>query len=203
MPTPEAMGRKDFEMKYADINKKYTAIIAEYLANGYTINTRTMGGSQGDYAHIDLTNGTEVIRILVETFHEWGKLSIEGLEIIVGRADSEVIPNCESDYCTLWNNRLDIISRERFYEIGADRHHGKFYGTQEEATAAQQLRFQRYIAKHQDSKTEDITAKAMEIAKRIIRRELKIKRICEADVTVSKHDGAYTIKYRGKIYRLR
>ena len=105
------MGRKDFEMKYADINKKYTAIIAEYLANGYTINTRTMGGSQGDYAHIDLTNGTEVIRILVETFHEWGKLSIEGLEIIVGRADSEVIPNCESDYCTLWNNRLDIISR--------------------------------------------------------------------------------------------
>ena len=72
-------------MKYADINKKYTAIIAEYLANGYTINTRTMGGSQGDYAHIDLTNGTEVIRILVETFHEWGKLSIEGLEIIVGR----------------------------------------------------------------------------------------------------------------------
>ena len=175
------MGRKDFEMKYADINKKYTAIIAEYLANGYTINTRIMG----------------------DTFHEWTDISLDGLEIIVGRADSEVIPNCESDYCTLWNNRLDIISRERFYEIGADRHHGKFYGTQEEATAAQQLRFQRYIAKHQDSKTEDITAKAMEIAKRIIRRELKIKRICEADVTVSKHDGAYTIKYRGKIYRLR
>ena len=196
------MGRKDFEMKYADINKKYTAIIAEYLANGYTINTRTMGGSQGDYAHIDLTNGTEVIRILVETFHEWGKLSIEGLEIIVGRADSEVIPNCESDYCTLWNNRLDIISRERFYEIGADRHHGKFYGTQEEATAAQQLRFQRYIAKHQDSKTEDITAKAMEIAKRIIPREFNVKRICEADVTVSKYSGTYAVKYRNKVYRL-
>lgn len=189
-------------MKYADINKKYTAIIAEYLANGYTINTRTMGGSQGDYAHIDLTNGTEVIRILVETFHEWGKLSIEGLEIIVGRADSEVIPNCESDYCTLWNNRLDIISRERFYEIGADRHHGKFYGTQEEATAAQQLRFQRYIAKHQDSKTEDITAKAMEIAKRIIRREFKVKRICEADVKVSKSGKSYTVSYKGKAYRL-
>ena len=56
MPTPEAMGRKDFEMKYADINKKYTAIIAEHLAKGYTINTRSMCGSQGDYAHIDLTD---------------------------------------------------------------------------------------------------------------------------------------------------
>ena len=190
-------------MKYADINAKYTAIITEYLAKGYIINTRSMCGSQGDYAHIDLTDGTEVIRIMVDTFHEWTDITLDGLEIIVGRADSEVIPNCENDYYTLWNNRLDIISRERFYEIGEDRCHGKFYGTLEEATAAQQLKVQRYIAKHQSSEAKDLTPKAMEIAKRIIRRELKIKRICEADVTVSKHDGAYTIKYRGKIYRLR
>ena len=189
-------------MNYVDINKKYTATVAEYMAKGYTINTRTMSGSQGDYAHIDLTDGTEVIRIMVDTFHEWTDISLDGLEIIVGRADSEVIPNCENDYHTLWNSKLDIISRERFYEIGADRCHGKFYGTQEEATAAQQLRFQRYIAKHQDSKTEDITAKAMEIAKRIIRREFNVKRICEADVTVSKYSGTYAVKYRNKVYRL-
>ena len=189
-------------MKYADINKKYTATVAEYLANGYTINTRTMSGSQGDYAHIDLTDGTEVIRIMVDTFHEWTDISLEGLEIIVGRADSEVIPNCENDYRTLWNTKLDIISRERFYEIGADYRHGKFYGTLEEATAAHKLKYQRYAAKHQVSKTKDITAKAMEIAKRIIRREFNVKRICEADVTVSKSNGTYTIKYKSKVYRL-
>ena len=159
-------------MKYADINKKYTATVAEYLANGYTINTRTMSGSQGDYAHIDLTDGTEVI------------------------------PNCENDYRPLWNTKLDIISRERFYEIGADYRHGKFYGTLEEATAAHKLKYQRYAAKHQVSKTKDITAKAMEIAKRIIRREFNVKRICEADVTVSKSNGTYTIKYKSKVYRL-
>ena len=198
-------------MKYADINKKYTATVAEYLANGYTINTRTMSGSQGDYAHIDLTNGSEVIRIMVDTFHDWTDISLEGLEIIVGRADSEVEPNSENDYHTLWNTKLDIISRERFYEIGADRRHGKFYGTLEEATAAQQLKVQRYIAKHQDSKPEDITARAMEIAKRIIRREFKVKRINEAKVTVtkrngtvSKYNGTYTFKYKykSKAYRL-
>ena len=191
-------------MNYVDINKKYTATVAEYMAKGYTINTRTMSGSQGDYAHIDLTDGTEVISIMVDTFHEWTDISLDGLEIIVGRADSEVIPNCENDYHTLWNTNLDIISRERFYEIGADRRHGKFYGTLEEAIAAQQLKVQRYIAKHQDSKPEDITAKAMEIAKRIIRREFKVKRICESDVTVSKYNGTYTIKYKykSKAYRL-
>lgn len=189
-------------MKYIDINKRYTEIVTEYLTKGYNINTRSMCGSQGDYAHIDLTDGTEVIRIMVDTFHDWTDICLDGLEIIVGRANNEVIPNSENDYRTLWNSELDIISRERFYEIGADRRHGKFYGTLEEATAAQQLKVQRYIAKRQDGKPEDITAKAMEIAKRIIRRGFKVKRICEADVTVSKQNGTYTIKYKGKVYRL-
>jgi len=189
-------------MKYADINKKYTAVVAEYLAAGYTINTRTMSGSQGDYAHIDLTDGTEVIRILIDTFHEWTDISLDGLEIIVGRADSEVEPNSENDYHTLWNNSLDIISKERFYEIGADRCHGKFYGTCEEATAAQQKKIQRYMARHQENGAQDITHKAMEIAKRIIRREFKVKRICEADVTVTKSGKSYIVKYKSKTYRL-
>ncbi len=189
-------------MKYADINKKYTATVAEYLANGYTINTKTMSGSQGDYAHIDLTDGTEVVRIMVDTFHEWNDISLDGLEIVVGRADSEVVPNSENDYHTLWNTKLDIISRERFYDIGADRRHGKFYGTMEEATAAQQLKIQRYIAKRRDSKSEDITPKAMEIAKRIIRREFKVKRICETDVKISKTGKSYTVSYKNKCYRL-
>ena len=189
-------------MKYIDINKRYTEIVTEYLTKGYNINTRSMCGSQGDYAHIDLTDGTEVIRIMVDTFHEWTDISLDGLEIIVGRADNEVIPNCENDYHTLWNTKLDIISRERFYEIGADRRNGKFYGTLEEAITAQQLKVRRYIAKHQDRKTEDITLKAMELAKRIIRREFKVKRICESDITVTKHNSTYIIKYKSQVYRL-
>ena len=120
----------------------------------------------------------------------------------MGRANSEVIPNCENDYRTLWNSELDIISRERFYEIGADRRHGKFYGTLEEATAAQQLKCKRYSAKLQSSKPEDITTKAMEIAKRIISREFKVKRINEAKVTITKYNGSYAINYNGKVYRL-
>lgn len=189
-------------MKYADINKQYTATVAEYLAKGYTINTRTMSGSQGDTAHIDLTNGAEVIRIMVDTFHEWTDISLDGLEIIVGRADSEVIPNSENDYHTLWNNRLDIISKERFYEVGADRRHGKFYGTLEDATAAQRLRFQRYMNRRHETESQDITPKAMEIAKRIVRREFGAKRICEADIKFRKHNGTYVIGYKGKAYRL-
>ena len=141
-------------MYYADINRRYTETVAAHLANGYIINTRTMNGGQGDYAHIDLTDGTQVIRIMVDTIHEWKDGPLDGIAIIVGRADSEVEPNGENDYYTLWNHRLDVISKECFYEIGTDRHNRKFYGTREEAIAAQQVKLQRYIAKNSGHQTE-------------------------------------------------
>lgn len=50
-------------MKYIDINQKFTAKVAEYIAKGYTINTATMSGSQGEVAHVDLTDGKQVVRV--------------------------------------------------------------------------------------------------------------------------------------------
>ena len=48
-------------MKFIDINREFTAAANSYMAQGYYINAGTMGGSQGEVAHIDLTNGTEII----------------------------------------------------------------------------------------------------------------------------------------------
>lgn len=50
-------------MKFIDINREFTAAANSYMAQGYYINAGTMGGSQGEVAHIDLTNGTEIIRV--------------------------------------------------------------------------------------------------------------------------------------------
>lgn len=44
-------------MKYIDINRKFTETVSSYIAQGYIINTASMSGSQGEVAHIDLTNG--------------------------------------------------------------------------------------------------------------------------------------------------
>lgn len=190
-------------MKYADINRRYTEIVAEYIGKGYTINTATMSGSQGETAKIDLTNGTEIIRIMVDTFSDWTN-SLEGVEIIVGKVTEEdVRPHSNSDWATIWNNRLEILSAERFYKIGEDRRHGTFYGSEAEAKAVVTIRRSRYFLHESTRKTENITGKAMEIAKRIIRREFGVKRICEADIKVSKYNGTYTIGYKGKTYRLR
>lgn len=186
-------------MKYADINKRYTEIVAEYIGKGYAINTISMSGSQGETAKVDLTNGTEIVRVMVDTFSDW-RANVEGVEIVIGRVtDKFVKPHNNSGWDTIWNNKLEVITTERYYRIGRDSNH---YGTQAEAEAATALRVKRHIARESDRKTENITDKAMEIAKRIIRREFGVKRICEADIKVSKFNGVYTIGYKGKAYRL-
>lgn len=53
-------------MKFIDINREFTAAASSYMAQGYYINAGTTG-SQGEVAHIDLTNGTEIIRVLLTT----------------------------------------------------------------------------------------------------------------------------------------
>lgn len=190
-------------MKYADINRRYTEIVAEYMGKGYTINTVSMGGSQGETCKIDLTNGTEIVRIMVGTFSDWEN-SLEGVEIVVGKAtDADIRPHNNSGWNTIWNNRLEIITAEQFYKIGDDRRHGTFYGSMVEAKAAVAIRRSRYFLRESARRTENITDKATEIAKRIIRREFGVKRICEADITVSKYKGVYTVGYRNKTYRLR
>ena len=138
-------------MKYADINHRYTEIVAEYMGKGYTINTISMGGSQGETCKIDLTNGTEIVRIMVDTFSDW-KNSLEGVEIVVGKVmDADVRPHNNSGWNTIWNNRLDIITSERFYKIGEDRRHGTFYGSMVEAKAVVTIRRSRYFLRDRKS----------------------------------------------------
>ena len=45
-------------MKKQDIRNIYTQKVTELLNQGYTIFPDTMNGSQGEIAHIDLTNGS-------------------------------------------------------------------------------------------------------------------------------------------------
>ena len=108
-------------MKYADINRRFTEIVAEWLAKGYSINTASMSGSQGETAKIDLTDGKEIVRILVDRFSDYAA-NVEGVEIIVGKAlDADVRPNNNDNWATLWNNRLEVLQQERFFKIGENR----------------------------------------------------------------------------------
>ena len=123
-------------MKFESINRRFTETVAEWLAKGYTINTASMAGSQGEIGKIDLTDGKEIIRVLLDTFtmhptRESGRCySLEGVKLIVGRVTDMVTPNSEDTWNHIWNNLLEVLTCEEYFQIGrVHRDSSKWYGT--------------------------------------------------------------------------
>lgn len=186
-------------MKFAEINKRYTEIITEYMAKGYTINTATMGGSQGEIAHIDLTDGNEVIRVLVENVYGSWKCP-ECTNIIVGKCTDKVKINSDDNWDTIWNGHLEIIRCEKFYVIGRNQKTGRKFGTKEEAELANEKRSQRY--RFDRNNDVDMTDKALEIGKRVVKRVWNKEKVRTADIRVKKSGNIYYVMYNTKCYRL-
>ena len=159
-------------MKFIDINREFTAAANSYMAQGYYINAGTMGGSQGEVAHIDLTNGTEIIRVLLTTFNNY--LGTEGVELIVGRVKDDIKPNQEDRWNTVWNERLEVISNKKFYRLN-NRAQDGFYGTDDSAV--------------------DVTTKAAPMVKKYSHEKFGVRRVKMDDIKVVKHGGRYTVTY--------
>jgi hypothetical protein len=190
-------------MTYADINKMFTAEVSKYLARGYHFNTASMSGSQGETAKVDLTNGTEIIRVLLRTFSEgWDK---QGTELFVGRVTEKENVRRDVAYCvnTIWNNRLEPVSSQRFYEVNGYGDSNKFYGTEADAEAVSKVRMRRY-AQCPSRQNKDMTnAQTIKIAVPFIRRKLGIKNVDKKRIEVFRTpDHRYIISYRGTGYQL-
>ena len=191
-------------MKFADINKMFTAEVSKYLARGYHFNTASMSGSQGEIAKVDLTNGTEIIRVLLRTFTEgWDK---QGVELIAGRVleKEHVSPDADENHAdTIWNDRLEQISIQRYYEVNGYGDYKKFYGTAADAEAVSKVRMRRY-AQCPSRQNKDMTnAQTIKIAVPFIRRKLGIKNVDKSCIEVFRTpDYRYIISYRGTGYQL-
>lgn len=161
-------------MKYADINRQFTEIVAGYLKAGYTFNTATMGGSQCEIARVDLNDGKNVIRILLQSFFCKDDFFNDGYEIIVGSTRSTIGANQppENAAGTIWNNRLDVVYRREFYEICKRNGYAVWFGNRDEAISASNVRVARraqkgYYVVSKDDMTGD---NAIRAAERYVRR---------------------------------
>ena len=112
-------------MKFADINRKLTEIVADYISRGYVINTNTMNCLEsGTKGKVDVTDGKEIIRILLEEFREeaekredgWAP-RLYGVRLVVGRA-TENLKARSRNFDSIWNHNLDIIYEHKFYRVG-------------------------------------------------------------------------------------
>lgn len=182
-------------MKYIDINAKFTAAVNNYLAQGYIINTASMSGSQGEVAHIDLTNGKQIVRALLDSFTEWEDYNnLKGLKLVVGIVTDNVKPNDNQRRDVIWNNRLEVISCEKFYEVSSNCDDSVFYGTREEATAANKKRFERYCCRDCRIK-KHLPEKASPLVKEYVRRKFGLKRVVVSNIQITKQNSVYTVTY--------
>lgn len=201
-------------MKFEAINKRFNEIAASYMANGYYINAGTMSGSQGEIAHIDLTDGKEIIRIVVGHFmEEVIEYGAEGIEIVVGRSADRVAPNKNRAFDTIWNNHLEVLYTEKYYEIGRHRDGDSWYGTKEECEAKWQKYEERFNARRISS-TKALPEEAKKAALSFVKRQPKCKGTKLADINAvekrtekNSFTGKVSVQYRviakGKTYILK
>ena len=191
-------------MRFADINRVYTEKVAEWMAKGYGINAGTMGGSQGEIAHIDLTNGHEIVRIVMERESTWGETCSDRIVVRVGKVtDTSIKPNSNDSWQTIWNNKLEIVDETSFYII--DRDNG-WYGTLEDAKEMTEKMMSRYQSKND---SEDVTElpRRKEIVLKSIRRMKGFKNARPVDIDKiirrrTEKGLLYQVRAKGKWFNL-
>lgn len=105
-------------IKMKNINNFLTDIVATYIEKGYSFYTKTMSGHQGEIAKFDMSNGEEIIRIVMERsrskYQKEIKYDFSKFEVVSISVKS--YSNFNTDI--LWNNEGEEINYYEFYAIG-------------------------------------------------------------------------------------
>ena len=202
-------------MKKHEIEAIFTAKVQEYILKGWRINTTTMSGNQGEIAKIDLTDGNDIIRILLESKSEWSREyhnETEAVILTVGRSIEQFQQRPHSNpfdtmFPTLWNNKLEILEQRTFYQINRDDDF--FTEDEDEYRAMQEVQMERMMNRTDrrwSPKTTELGDAAKQIAIRFIKRKLGKSRVSSKDIKVTKkewkNETRYYVTYFSKEYRL-
>ncbi len=174
-------------MKRIELNAIFTAKVSEYLSNGYTFNTNTMGGSQGEIAHVDLRKNNDVIRILMDSKYN-AETICNTIHIIVGRSPKAIRP--ETHDATIWNDTLEIIDELVFAEVERD-----WFTSVEEGKTIAKIQETRFEAKRVTCKR-TLTPSTEFI--RALKNRKGFSSATKKNVIVERNGRGYTIKLFGR-----
>jgi hypothetical protein len=199
-------------MKSTDINAIFSAKVAEFLANGYQINTNTMGGSQGEVAKVDFRKGDELIRVLLDRktiFNE--HFTCDGIVLIVGRCTDPYAVNAQGFRdATIWNSHLEVIEERTFCKMGMRWNDSDWYLEGAEAEEAQKktrerAKLQWSMERHEESRNrkeytgEEIKNILLPAVRRHLERpKLKADRIDKIVRVWKENRFEYTVTTLGK-----
>jgi hypothetical protein len=181
-----------------DLDELFTQKVTEYLAKGYRFYTGTMNGSQGEIAKVDLTDGKEVLRILMDTELDWR--NGDRVVILVGR-NTDKLHGSFYD-ATIWNNHLEIIEKQEFNKIS-----DTYFVLPEEYPEIREKQFARWEARKAGQKKE-LGEGAKAIVLPFVKRQPRCKSIKLSDIEKvtkaenSKGGNSYLVTAKGKAYKL-
>ena len=197
-------------MKKQDIRRIYTQKVTELLNQGYTIFPDTMSGHQGEIAHIDLTNGSEILRVLLNRGSRWdrseGGYNGDTICLTVGKAspDTRVFDNWDG---IIWNNRLEPRFQIEWAWIGGNRK-SEWYTDLEEGSRISRIQWERYKA--QQTENREVLGEAFKSAAlKWLRKQPRMKTCKLEDIEKiervwdRKGKRSFEITAKGKRYTIR
>ena len=156
-------------MNQNDINRMFTEKVTELIAQGYQINPATMSGSQGEYAHVDLRKGTEIIRVLLDDGSDYEE-GVDFMRLVVGRCTDQIrMGTFDRLGNTIWNNKLEIFFEIKFAKIAEN------YFTDMETGV--QMRRKRYLRWKQKNRRDrrDLPDSFKSAALRYVQKQPRMK----------------------------
>lgn len=189
-------------MKYADIIKKFTDAVAEYISKGYVIYPKTMNGKESrEIVKVDLTNGSEYVRVFLQEDRKSDYDPVDNFSWFYGEIIRFAVGTFKNpnDIC-IFNCEIEKILSEDYYKIGKD-----FYGSEEECRKQQRKHNERHYARcvQEEYKVFQESAKAAVLP--FVRRQYMCKTAKLSDIEkVVKERGkywAYVKKHRYELKR--
>ena len=185
-----------------DIRRIYTEKVTELLNQGCTVFPDTMGGSQGEIAHIDLTDGSQIFRVLLERGLCWSHIDDgfhgDVVTLTIGRASADTWVGDRWDG-TIWNNRLEKIFEIRWAEISG-RGEG-WYTELDDAARIGHIRMERYRARAAGTR-EELGDAYKSAALKWLRKQPRMKTCRLSDIERIEHvtheDGTRRFEIRAK-----
>ena len=201
-------------MKSTEINAIYAAKVAEFLAAGYSINTNSMNGSQGEVAKIDFRKGDEVIRVMLSSETIWGDhfRTADAIVLTVGRCTDERVINATGfgRDAIIWNERLEVIEKRTFFQFGRRRDCDWYLEGKEAEEALEKNRQRMHIhwemerAEDDRTRTKDITSDELKtilisaVRRHLGKPKMKAERIAKITRRWKENRFEYTITTVGK-----
>ena len=174
-----------------DIDKIFTDTIKIYLDDGFYIYSNTMGGHQGEIAKVDLFDGKNFRRVLMNSGSEYTttdnnrRIDLEYISIIVGINTDKLYGTAHE---IVWNEHLEILSVRKYYRIG-ETWNGNCFGSKEEAIIAKLKHYKR-LSINPDALPYDKTIIFSDKAKKIVLSYMQRQKKCSS-ITLKQIDKVY------------